>query len=95
MHMRNFTLAAVGLAALCGVALQSGNAAAMPVSGLANAASEATTDVQQVAWVCGPYRCWWRPRYYPYYGAYGWGGPRYYGYARPWWGHRRWAWRHW
>ena len=31
------------------------------------------SNVEQVRWVCGPYRCWWRPNYY--YGYYGW-GPR-------------------
>ena len=91
--MRHFRLAALGAVALCGVALQSGQAAAMPVGGLANAAAQ-TADVQQVAWVCGPYRCWWRPRYAPYYGAYAWGGPGFYG--RPWWRHRGpWGWRRW
>jgi len=41
-------------------------------------------QVEQVRWVCGPFRCWWRPNYYGYYG--------YYGYRhRPWWRwHRGW-----
>ena len=88
--MRNLSLAAAGLAALCGVALQSGTASAMPMSGLANAAAEMTADVQQVAWVCGPFRCFWRPSYHRYYGAYAYGGPR--AYARPGFGrpYRRW-----
>src|SRR5215510_3059405 len=90
-HMRHFRLAALGVVALCGAALSPGNATAMPVGGLANAASQAT-DVQQAAWVCGPYRCFWRPRYYPYYGAYAYGGPRFY--ARPYWGYRH-HWRRW
>jgi hypothetical protein len=93
--MSNLRLAVIGAAALCGVAFQSGNASAMPMSGLANAASEMATGLEQVRWVCGPYRCWWRPSYYPYYGAYAWGGPRYY--ARPGWGiYGRPGWRgHW
>ena len=66
----------------------------MPMDGLANAAAQMATDVQNVTWVCGPFRCWWRPSYYPYY-SYAWGGPRVYArpwwryrYARPWWGGR-------
>jgi hypothetical protein len=102
--MSNLRLAAIGVAALCGVALQSGTAAAMPISGLANAASETAAGLEQVRWVCGPFRCWWRPNYYPYYGAYAW-GPRFY--ARPGWGYygrpwrrghyygRPWGWRGW
>jgi hypothetical protein len=95
--MSNLRLAAIGVAALCGVGLQSGTASAMPMSGLANAASEMATGLEQVRWVCGPYRCWWRPSYYPYGGAYAWGGPRFYArpgwgyYGRPWWrGHYYW-----
>jgi hypothetical protein len=39
-----------------------------------------SSNVEQVRWVCGPYRCWWRPNYY--YGYYGW-GPRWrYGWRR-------------
>jgi len=85
----------IGAVAMCGTALWAlGSASAMPVSGLANASDEVATDLQQVRWVCGPFRCWWRPNYYPYYG-YAWGGPRFY--ARPWgwragpyWRGRRW-----
>jgi hypothetical protein len=45
----------------------------MPASGLASAATAAATTngMQDVRYVCGPYRCWWRPGYY---------GPRYYNY---------------
>ena len=58
-------------------------------------------DVRQdVRYVCGPYRCWWRPGPYwgPRYGYYAYGpGPYWH---RPWgwhrWGWRRWGWhRHW
>jgi hypothetical protein len=50
-------------------------------AGLAKSADQ-VGHVEQARWVCGPFRCWWRPNYYGYYG--------YYGY-RPWWrGHRRW-----
>jgi hypothetical protein len=69
-------------------------AAAVPVSNLASAAEQLSTT-QNVAWVCGPFRCWWTPRYYyapvvvaprAYYGypAYGYGYPAYgYGYRYP------------
>ena len=94
MYMSNLRSAVVAIAVLCGTALPSGNASAMPVNGLANAAAQMATDVQNVTWVCGPFRCWWRPSYHPYYG-YAWGGPRVYArpwwryrYARPWWGGR-------
>jgi hypothetical protein len=53
----------------------------MPVGGLATATNQLAVDVQNVAWVCGPYRCWWRPNYW---GARRWWGPR--------WG---WGWRRW
>ena len=63
-----------------------GSASAMPVGGL-NDAANATARVDKVAWVCGPYRCWWRPG--PVWRPYGFYGPRPWGYRwhRP---HRRW-----
>ena len=77
----------------------------MPVDGLAIATARVQDGIQNVRWVCGPYRCWWRPNYYAhapgyYYGPprfYGYGGPRFYryGYApRPFYGFgdRRWGW---
>jgi hypothetical protein len=68
MNRLKYVLA--GAAALGAVALASGSASAMP-NGLSwNALA---SNVEQVRWVCGPYRCWWRPNYY--YGYYGW-GPR-------------------
>jgi hypothetical protein len=94
--MRKLRLAVIGAIAVCATALASGHASAMPVGGVASAASEMATDVQNVRWVCGPFRCWWRPNYYPYYGAYAF-GPRFH--ARPWWGghhHARpWGGRRW
>ena len=58
-------------------------ASALPVtnSGVAIAA-DAMTNVEQARWVCGPYRCWWRPNYY-------------YGWRRPYWRRRYWGWRRW
>ena len=57
------------------------------------AASDPATGVEQVRWVCGPYRCFWRPNYYGYY------GPRpfvggYYGWHRGWHGGWGGGWRH-
>ena len=84
------TLAFAMFAASLGLAPLAANAApfapaAGPVLGQAAAA-----PVENVAWVCGPYRCWhrpgpafWRPR--PYYAP----GPYFYGrpYYRPHWGY--------
>ena len=52
----------------------------MPV-GLAKSA-DPVGRVEQTRWVCGPFRCWWRPDYYGYYGYR----------HRPWWRWRR-GWR--
>jgi hypothetical protein len=58
---------------------------AMPANGLTSVPAQSTSGLQEVRWVCGPYRCWWRP------------GPAYWG-ARPYWrggwGWHR-GWRHW
>jgi hypothetical protein len=85
--MRNLKVAVFALAAF-GVSAFGSAASAMPVSGLTATATPAAT-VEQVRWVCGPYRCWWRPG--PYYRPlYGFWGPRHY------WGWHRWGWhRHW
>lgn len=86
-------VAAIGLAALGGVALTAGSAFAMP-NGLPQAGQIAGqgAQVDQVRWVCNPWgRCWWRPNYY---GAYGYYGPRRFYGPRPWgWRHR--YWHHW
>jgi hypothetical protein len=68
MNRLKYVLA--GAAALGAVALASGSASAMPNGLSSNALA---SNVEQVRWVCGPHRCWWRPNYY--YGYYGW-GPR-------------------
>jgi hypothetical protein len=69
-----------------------GSASAMPVGALRSAAEAVQVTPENVRWVCGPYRCWWRPNYLyarPYW------GPRRYGgfYGRPYryglYGHRR------
>jgi len=92
--MRTLKAALVAAAALGGLALATNTASAMPVGGLKAAADEVSTDLQNVVWICGPFRCWWRPVYYyprvyyypyyrPYYRPWGW---------RPYWG---WGWRRW
>jgi hypothetical protein len=56
-----------------------GSAVAMPADHLS---VPAAASVQKAAWVCGPYRCWWRPGPWGY-GRWAWG-----------WG-RPWGWHHW
>jgi hypothetical protein len=68
----------------CGLGI--GSASAMPVNNFAPSVAPAA-HIDQVRWVCGPRRCWWRP------------GPRVW-HPRPYWrGHgwrdRRWHRRHW
>lgn len=62
------------------------SASAMPAAPL-GVTAQATANVQEARYVCGPYRCFWRPNYYAYYGP----RPYYYG---PRWGYRR-GWRRW
>ena len=86
--MRKLSQAIVVLAAIGASVALSGGAEAMPI-GLPGSVKASNLD--QVRWVCGPFRCWWRPNYYvaPAYGYYGY-GPRF-GYYGGW--HRHW--RHW
>jgi hypothetical protein len=82
--MRSFKHALAAAVALGAAALVSGTASAMP-NGLPSIAKAPAQDVQDVRWVCGPYRCRWQPNWYGAYGYYG--GPRHpYGY-----GPRRWS----
>jgi hypothetical protein len=67
--------------ALCGIV--SAPAAAMPMSNVAAAASDLALD-QSVRYVCGKYRCSWRPDYYYSYAPSYWYGPGW-GYRRFWW----------
>jgi hypothetical protein len=80
--MTSLRIAALAFAALS-AAMASGTVSAMPAGGLAPAAKQVAGDVQDVRWMCGPYRCWRTPG--PY-----WGGP-YWG-PRPYWHH--WGWHH-
>jgi hypothetical protein len=78
MNLKTVVIGAAAFAAVS--ALTPGAASAMP-NGLPH--TEGISSVDQVRWVCNPWgRCWWRPNYY---GAYGYGGPRFYGRG---WGYR-------
>jgi hypothetical protein len=83
--MRTPNFIALALAASL-VPMLIGKASAAPLNGMAAVSQQVTNEVQNVRWVCGPYRCWWRPG--PYWRPYGYWGPR--------WGWHRWGWhRHW
>ncbi len=56
------------VAALLGSGMLIGPASAMPANGLAATTQQVQSSVQNVRWVCGPYRCWYRHSY--------WGLPR-------------------
>jgi hypothetical protein len=77
------------------VALASAPASAMPVSDLYAASKILTAETQKVVWVCGWYRCWWRPDF-AYPAPYVYPAPlvyyRPYWAWRPYWGWRRWWW---
>lgn len=60
---------AVSLAVLLSSSALLGPAMAMPDS---LAATPHGSRLREVRWVCGPYRCWWRPG--PYYGGPYWRG---------------------
>ena len=59
--MQRLKSALVAAIVSCGLAA---TADAMPANHLSDKAS---LSVQKTAWVCGPYRCWWRPAW-PYWG---------------------------
>ena len=84
-------LSRIALAASAAVLLETlaaGGASAMPLGDLKPAAGAVAPVAQNVAWVCDPYRCWWRPNYAdwgprpffhgPRYYRFGWNGPRRY-----------------
>jgi hypothetical protein len=81
----------VMMAACLATGLGVGGAQAMPISNLAVVDSGGA--VEQARWVCGPYRCWWRPnrwhRPYAYAPGYYFGPRRYYHGPR-WRYYRRW-----
>jgi hypothetical protein len=63
---------------LCAATMAALPAAAMPIDNLARGTH---ANIEQVHWVCGPYRCFWRSNYYYY-------GPRFYAAPRVYWGPR-------
>jgi hypothetical protein len=85
--LKNLKYSLAGAAALCAIALSSGSALAMP-NGLPS--NGIPSSVENVRWVCGPFRCSWRPNYHAFYGARPFWGPRrvFWG---PRWGVRRYA----
>jgi hypothetical protein len=85
--MRKVKTAFVG-AMLGAVALAPAPSSALPVSNLGATSQSLSAETHKVVWLCGRYRCWWRPVFvYP--------GP--YLYYRPYWGSRQpdWGWRRW
>lgn len=69
--------------ALLGATAFSSAGTAMPI---ANLHTQTVAPIEQVRWVCSPFRCWWRPNYwapgpYAFYA-----GRRFY--------HRPWGWHH-
>jgi hypothetical protein len=75
--MANLRIAAVALALLGSSVAIDQASATIPLNGLASAKAQIGDSIQEARFVCGPYRCWWRP------------GPYWF---RPYWGYRRWAW---
>ncbi len=82
------TLGAALVLGATGLALPASttSAAAMPLAGIdAGVVRDGqTAGIDQVRWICGPYRCRWVPGFYGYGPGYGYG----YGYG-PGWGYRR------
>jgi hypothetical protein len=81
-----------------GLALGAGQACAMPTFDHALTTTPQAAQPEQVRWVCGPWRCFWRPNYF--YRPFAFYGPRPYWRPRPYWGFYRpyrpwgWGWRH-
>jgi hypothetical protein len=85
--VKALAISLVASAVLCVVSTPT---SAIPVANLTPAVSELALH-QSVPWVCGPYRCWWRPFFfrrwgyyrpwYRPYGFYGYGGYGGYGYG--------------
>lgn len=81
-------IAALSFAAVLGATLMVGTASAMPVNGQVAATAQRADGLQDVRWVCGPYRCWWRPGPYwggPYWGPPYWGPHPWHRWHRGWW----------
>jgi hypothetical protein len=85
-YLKHSLVAAIVLG---GVALGAGGASAMP-NGLPSATAAVASDVENVRWVCGPFRCWWQPGPWGFYGPRPWGF-----YGRPWGPRWGWGWHRW
>ena len=81
--MNKAKLILIAATAAVGLALASGSASAMP-NGLPSGVQAQESQLQDVRWICGPFRCWWRPSFWGYR-SYAFAGPRFH------WG---WRWRH-
>ena len=81
-HLRKIIhVALVAGAAALALPAASNPASALPLAGLEPAVlrdGQPAATVEQARWVCGPYRCFWRPNYWgPGWGhgpRWGWGG---------------------
>lgn len=63
-------------------------AAAAPVIDQSPAAPELSAPtIEKAYWVCGPYRCWWRPRWHYWHRRHYWRG---YYWHRPYWRRHYW-----
>ncbi len=68
---------------IAGLGFAVSSASALPAGGLDPAiatSNDLAQGIQDIRWVCGPWRCHWAPNYY-YGGGYGW--------------HRRWGYGGW
>jgi len=96
--MGNLKIAALALTAALGASMLAGTASAMPMNDLSSAAAQLGDSVQDVRWVCGPYRCGWDgqgpPHWHrPYYPPYGyWYGQRHWDWDWHHWGMHPWGW---
>ena len=90
--MRSVKFALLALVSFGAITAIAPAASAMPLAPL----TLQSRNVENVRWVCGPFRCFWRPNYYGAYGFYG-GGPRFYGPPRfyGWRGGWHRGWRRW
>lgn len=85
--MARLRIAGLAFAASLSLVAVGGSASAMPVDQFGSVVKQ-NGVVQDARWVCGPYRCWWRPGPWGYGYGYGYGyGP---GWRRPWGWRRGW-----
>ena len=77
--MRKITLLFAATAICSGVTVTA--ASAVPIAPVPTGPA---AKIEQVRWVCGPYRCWWRPNYYRGYYGYAYYPRRHYWHRRYW-----------